>query len=133
MARLQFNSAKASVFGRVGRDPDLRYSKDGETAICRFSVASSDRERDGKDHTNWFDVTVLGKVGEMTAQQVQKGDLVYVDGPIKIEDWVTKEGEKRTNVRILADVVTLTAWRKDQQPAKEQRGDNVAEDLPWDD
>lgn len=83
--------------GRLGKDPQLKYSQDGK-AITKFSVAvprDFDREK-----TDWFNVTVFGKSAENCATYLKKGQKVGVQGRVEINEY---EGKYYTG--IIADRV----------------------------
>ena len=59
---------KVIVLGRLGRDPELKYTPSG-MAICVFSVATSeswlDKQTNQKqERTEWHSIQVWGKLGE---------------------------------------------------------------------
>jgi len=56
--------------GRLGKDPELSYSKNG-TAVCKFSVCC----RAGKD-SEWLAVVAFGKIGEVCSKHLFKGSLI---------------------------------------------------------
>ena len=54
---------KIIIVGYLGRDPEIRYVPSGE-AVCSFSVATTDKKKDGTDETTWFRITVWGRRAE---------------------------------------------------------------------
>lgn len=94
------NVNKAIVVGRLGSDPDVRYTNEG-TAYCRFSVATSEKYKD-KEETTWHRIVVWGKDAESCGQYLSKGDLVYVEGKM-VHDTYEKDGQTHRNFEIKAD------------------------------
>ena len=84
---------KAIILGRLGKDPDSTTTGAG-TAICKFSMATSRKMKNGEESTQWHRCTAFGKSAELIAQYVKKGDALYIEGEINYsqyeKDGVTK-------------------------------------------
>ena len=89
---------KVMLIGRLGRDPEIRYSQDGR-AVGNFSMATSQQwsDRDTgekKERTEWHRVVVFGKLAEICSQYLSKGRLIYIEGRLQTrsyeQDGVTK-------------------------------------------
>src|SRR3990170_7484285 len=78
------------ITGRLGRDPELRYSGDG-TPWVTFSVAEGRR----KEEPSWFECKAFGRMAEVIGEYGAKGRLVLVQGQMVQERFETKEGENR--------------------------------------
>lgn len=83
------------VIGNLGGDPDTRYTNDG-TAICTFSVATTERWRDRrtqeqKERTTWFRCECWARRAEVAAQYLHKGSKVYVQGKITTSEYPNKQ------------------------------------------
>lgn len=72
---------KAIIMGNLGRDPELSYTQGG-MAVCKFSIATSKRKKDGTDVTSWHRCTSFGKTAEAIAQYFGKGQQIYVEGEL---------------------------------------------------
>jgi len=83
---MSFN--KTTIVGRVGRDPEMRYTPSGK-AVTNFSVATSRKWKDanGEKHeeTTWFKITTWDKAAETHNQWVKKGDLIMVEGALSCD------------------------------------------------
>ncbi len=99
---------KVMILGNVGRDPEIRYTANGN-AKTEFSVATNRRYQrpDGEwaDETEWFTVVTWGKLAERMSQNVQKGDRVYVEGRMQTRSWDGPDGQKRYKTDLIADRV----------------------------
>ncbi|ABW65854.1 single-stranded DNA-binding protein [Desulfosudis oleivorans] len=96
---------KAIIVGRLGRDPELRYTQDGR-AVASFSVATSEEWKDKdsgdkKERTEWHRVVAFGRLGEICGEYLAKGRLVYVDGRLQTRSW-EKDGVTRYTTEIVA-------------------------------
>ena len=86
--------------GRLGRDPEMRYTPNGK-AVVSFSLAVN---RDGKkDVSDWIDFIAWEKTAEVIAQYCHKGDLLGVTGALQHRSWEDKEGKKHSahEVRVI--------------------------------
>jgi single-strand DNA-binding protein len=100
---------KAILIGNLGRDPELRYTQNGQ-AVVNFTLATtenwSDRSTGEKqERTEWHRIVAWGRTGEICAQYLSKGRTVYVEGRIQTREWEDKEGQKRRTTEINAQTV----------------------------
>ncbi len=96
---------KAILVGRLGRDPETRYTSGGQ-AVCNFTMATDetykDRNGERQKRTEWHRIVVWAKLAEICQQYLRKGSLVYIEGRISTRQWDDKEGQKRTTVEFVA-------------------------------
>ena len=96
----------AILVGRLGADPELKYTTDG-TPVARFSVATSDKWPDKEsgetqERTEWHRVEVWNKQGKACADHLKKGALVYVRGELRTNAWEPQPGVKSYSTVIKA-------------------------------
>jgi single-strand DNA-binding protein len=90
---------KAIILGRLGQDPEMTYSQSG-VAICKFSLATSRKTKDGQEITQWHRCTAFNKTGELISQYVNKGNQLYVEGEITYSQY-EKDGVTRYSTDII--------------------------------
>jgi single-strand DNA-binding protein len=107
------------LVGNLGRDPELRYTKDGQ-GVTNFTLATNERWRDkdggSQERTEWHRIVVWGKQGENCAQYLQKGRSVYLEGRIQTREWEDKDGNKRQTTEIVAQTVQFLGGRGEGAP-----------------
>jgi single-strand DNA-binding protein len=107
---------KAILVGRLGRDPETRYTSGGQ-AVCNFTLATDetykDRAGERQKRTEWHKIVVWGKQAEIAQQYLRKGSLVFVEGRIQSRQWDDREGQKRTTVEIVANNFRMLGSRGD--------------------
>jgi len=107
---------KAILVGRLGRDPETRYTSGGQ-AVCNFTLATDetykDRAGERQKRTEWHRIVVWGKQAEIAQQYLHKGSLVFVEGRIQSRQWDDREGQKRTTVEIVANGFRMLDSRRD--------------------
>lgn len=100
---MSFN--KVIIVGNLGRDPELRYTAQG-TPVCTFSVATNERRKDRngemQDHTTWFRVTLWNRQAETASQYLQKGRPIYIEGRLRVEEYVDRDGKPRHSLEVHA-------------------------------
>lgn len=105
---------KVIVVGNLGRDPELRYTKDGRP-VTNITVATNERWRDregnNQERTEWHRVVVWDKQAENCAQYLQKGRSVYIEGRLQTREWEDREGQKRYTTEIVAQTVQFLGGR----------------------
>ena len=96
---------KAILVGRLGRDPEVRYTSDGR-AVTNFSIATSDEWKDKdtgekRERTEWHRIVAFGKLGEICGEYLSKGRQVYIEGKLQTRSW-EKDGVTRYTTEIVA-------------------------------
>ena len=85
------------VSGRLGRDPELRYSQSG-TAVAKFSLASNRGVRkndEWKTETDWTNCVCFGRSAETLANNAQRGTKIFFEGRLQTREWEDSEGNKK--------------------------------------
>ncbi|MFK7873607.1 MAG: single-stranded DNA-binding protein [Oligoflexales bacterium] len=104
---------KAIILGRLGRDPELKYTQN-QTAVTTLNIATSEfrntPEGQRQEMTEWHRVTVWNKVAENCCRYLKKGSEVYVEGRIQTRSW-EKEGQKQYTTEIVGNVVQFLGGR----------------------
>ena len=119
---------KVMIIGRLGADPEIRYTQTGQ-ATCSLRIATDESytDRDGKrvERTEWHRVSVFGKGAENCNQYLGKGSLVYVEGKLSTRKWQDQKGQDRYTTEIRAERVQFLEKRENgpQKPAQnKERG-----------
>jgi single-strand DNA-binding protein len=101
---------KAIIIGRLGADPELRYTADG-TPVASFNVATSEVRKDKtgnrQEKTEWHRIVLWRKLAEIAGEYLKKGRLVYVEGKIQSREYEGRDGIKRKVYEIVGDTMKL--------------------------
>ena len=96
---------KVILIGRLGKDPEVRYTPDG-TMVTNFNLATDEQRKDKSGEkiqkTEWHKIVTWGKLAEICGNYLVKGKLVFVEGRIQTRSWEDKEGVKRYTTEIIA-------------------------------
>ena len=122
---------KVILVGRLGRDPEVRYTADG-TAVANFTMATSKEWKDKqtgekKERTEWHKVVAWRRLGEICGEYLAKGKQVYIEGSIQTREWQDKEGNRRWTTEIVADQMQMLgspgqAQSYDEGPSYDDQG-----------
>jgi len=111
---------KVMIIGRLGRDPEMRYTPSGRP-VTTFSIATSrtwntsDGER--RAETEWFNVVAWGNLAEICKQYLVKGQQVYIEGRLQTRHWEDGEGTKHSTTVIVANEMIMLGDRRDTNNA----------------
>ena len=91
-------SIHATFVGRLGRDPETRYTSGGQS-VTDVALASNHGYGD-KQTTTWVKAVFWGKPGETIAQHCQKGDQLLVSGDLYEDTFTTQQGEQKKSLKL---------------------------------
>lgn len=107
---------KVFIIGRLGADPDLRYTPNGN-AVATLSVATNEvwKDRDGnmQERTEWHRVVLWGRQAEVANEYLKKGSRVFIEGRLQTRNWEDKDGIKRYTTEIISQNIQFLDTRSD--------------------
>ena len=109
---------KAMILGRLGRDPEVRYTSGG-APVANISIATNSRSKDKsgewQDVTEWHRIVLFNKNAEIAEKYLKKGGSVYIEGRIQTKSWEDQQtGQKRYSTEIIADQLKMMGGRDNQ-------------------
>lgn len=97
---------KVILIGRLGQDPEVRMTPNGQ-AVCNFSLATSESwTKDGnkEERTEWHRIVVWGRQAEIAGKFLKKGRSCFVEGKLQTRSWDDQQtGQKRYATEIVAN------------------------------
>ena len=109
---------KAMLTGRLGRDPELLYTRKGTPVLSmRIATNESYTDKDGNkvDKAEWHTVICFSRLAENCASYLKKGSLVSLDGSLQTRKWQDKDGNDRYTTEIRARHIEFLS-RAQQEP-----------------
>jgi single-strand DNA-binding protein len=107
---------KVLIIGRVGRDPEMRYTPSGRP-VTTFSVGTSrswnTSDGEKRTETEWFNVVAWSNLAEICKQHLSKERLVYIEGRLQTRHWEDQEGNKHSATEIVANEMILLEDRRE--------------------
>lgn len=106
---------KAMLIGRLGKDPEIRYTQSGK-AVANLSLATDESyTKDGQkvEQTEWHRVIFWGKQAELCSNYLHKGSLIYVEGKIQTRKWQDQQGQEKYSTEIQGFVLQFLENKKE--------------------
>jgi single-strand DNA-binding protein len=106
---------KVILVGNLGNDPDTLYMPSGK-AVPNFRIATSEswtdkQSGDKQERTEWHNIVLFDKLGEIAAEYLRKGSQVYIEGSLRTRKWQDKEGKDRYTTEIVARDMQMLGGR----------------------
>lgn len=125
---------KVLIIGRLGRDPEMRYTPSGRP-VTTFTVATSrswnTSEGGRRTETEWFNVVAWSNLAEICKQYLIKGSLVYIEGRLQTRHWEDPEGNKHSSIEIVANEMIILSDRKEGAPAGMEFEEGEEDEFPF--
>jgi len=88
--------------GRLGKEPELKYTYKGSIPICFLSVAYN---QIGVAKTIWRRVIVFGKQAELAKVWLKKGSQIFVQGITTIQEYPLHDGTTKNIEEVTAQLI----------------------------
>lgn len=107
---------KAILLGRLGKDPELRYTPSGK-AVASFPVATDRRWTDSngqkQQQTTWHNIVAWGRTAEVMKEYLSKGREVFIEGRIENRTYDKKDGTKGYASEVIVESFSFVGSRGD--------------------
>lgn len=123
---------KAILLGRLGADPEIRYTPDG-AQVVNINLATSRKFKDNsgtrQEETEWHRVVFFGKMAENAGAYLKKGSQVYIEGRIRTQKWKGQDDKDNYRTEIVGERLNfLNTGNKDENLVRQES--NHSQDLP---
>jgi single-strand DNA-binding protein len=120
---------KVIIVGRLGRDPEVRYTPSG-AAVANFTVATSEEWKDKatgekQERTEWHKIVAWRRLGEICGEYLHKGKEVYIEGRLQTRSWEDRDGNTKYTTEIVAQNMQMLG-----SPGKKGRTESPDESYP---
>ena len=89
-----------ALIGRLTADPATHAGETHESATFRLAVP-----RPGIDGADFVDIVTFDKLAATCGEWLSKGREVAVVGRLHLNEWTSREGERRSRLQVVADAV----------------------------
>jgi single-strand DNA-binding protein len=106
------------LIGRLGKDPESRFTPNGKK-VTHFSLAVSQRRRSAegeKEFTEWVNIEAWERLGEICAQYLHKGSLIFLEGRLKTDKYEDKGGETKYFTKVVAQSMQMLDRKPGEEP-----------------
>ena len=132
---------KVILMGRLTRDPEVRYSTNGDkqTAVARFTLAVDRRiKQEGQPTADFIGCVAFGKQGEFVEKYLKQGTKIVLTGRIQTGSFTNKDGQKVYTTDIVAEEIEFAESKKESAPSDppashdfEDIPEGIEQDLPF--
>ncbi len=98
---------KVILIGNLGKDPEMKYGQTSGKAVCRFSLAVSERRGGGEEQTEWFNIVCFDRTAEVANEYLSKGRQVYIEGRLQTRKYQDQSGQDRYMTEVIANQMTM--------------------------
>lgn len=116
---------RVQLIGYLGRDPEVHITSTGKK-VTTFSLAITQRWKAGgdlKEHTEWVNIEVWGKLSDITQEYIHKGSLLYLDGRLKTDKY-----EENGETKYFTKVVVTGLQMLDRKGSDDETLLSIADD-----
>jgi len=110
---------KIILAGNLTRDIEIRYTQSG-SAIGNTAIATSRKFKsqtgEQKEEVLFVDITFFGRTAEIANQYLRKGSKVLVDGRLKLDQWTTQDGSKRSKHSVTVENLQMLGSKDEATP-----------------
>lgn len=121
---------KVLLMGNLTRDPEVKYTPKG-TAVGDLAIAINDsyKAQDGtiKETVTYVDIEVWGRTAENCKQYLSKGRPIFVEGQLRLDQWETPQGEKKSRMKVRADRIQFLGGGGGREGGGERRAPSGGE------
>ena len=117
---------KVILDGTLGKDPETKTFANGGS-LTQFSIATSESWTDKnsgerKEQTEWHNIVLQNRLGEIAQQYLRKGSKVYIEGSLNTRKWTDQNGQERYTTQIKGQQMQMldSANGNNQQQAQAQ-------------
>lgn len=127
---------KVMIIANLGKDPEVRYTTAG-TAVASLSLATTEKFKnksgEWEDRTEWHNVVLWGRLGEIAGEYLSKGKTVYVEGRLQTRKWQDKDGRDRYTTEIVGEKMQMLSSKSGSgersQSSRDESSQGGFEDL----
>lgn len=138
---------KVIIVGRLGHDPDARFSPSG-VAVTKFSIAvkkiSKSQDGNKNESTMWVNIVAFKGLAEICSKWLKKGSQVLIDGELSIRKYQDKKtGQEKYATEVIANNMQMigsksngpdkngSGNRRVASPAPPEKQIEINDDIPF--
>lgn len=110
---------KVILVGRITRDPEIRFTTSGRS-VANFNLAVNRPTRqessDDQQTTDFIRIVAFNKLADFAKIYLKKGQLILVEGELRVQKWQAKDGTNRTTAEIWARDIRFLEKKLAEEP-----------------
>lgn len=118
---------KIILVGRLCHDPELKYLGEKNVAVTRFTLAVNRdyKNSQGNYETDFINCEIWNKQAEIFSEYMTKGRLVYVEGELKIDQYVSSNGDNKKSVSVRCNLFKFIDSKQKENINKSFNGNEI--------
>ena len=132
MARGRGTVNKVILLGRLGADPQLKYTPSGR-ANASFNLATNavwkDQEGNQQERTDWHRITAWGKLAEVMGEWLKKGSAVYIEGRLQTRSYEDSNGVKKYITEVVATDMEMLGKKGETTQSEEAPPEDMNQEI----
>lgn len=118
---------KIILVGRLCHDPELKYLGEKNVAVTRFTLAVNRdyKNSQGNYETDFINCEIWNKQAEIFSEYMTKGRLVYVEGELKIDQYVSSNGDNKKSVSVRCNLFKFIDSKQKENTNKSFNGNEI--------
>lgn len=123
------------IQGRLTINPEIKHTQSGK-AVTSFSVAvQRNYAAQGEEReTDFIKVEAWGKQAEFVSKYFNKGDMIIIEGSIRVDNYTDKDGNKRKDTKVIINNTQFCGSQRNNTQTPNIEADNEQpseDDLPF--
>ena len=98
------NLNKVMLIGRLGQDPEIRYTQSG-SAVANATIATNDywtdKQGEKQERAEWHSLVLWDRLADLAQSYLKKGSQVYVEGRLQTSNWEDQQGQKHYKTEVV--------------------------------
>ena len=122
---------KVILIGRLGADPEIRYTLDGKP-VSTFRIATNEvfiKNGEKVTTTEWHRLVAFGRLAEICGEYLSKGSKVYVEGKLRTRKFEDKQGQVRYITEILVQNLQILDRKGEALTLEENKAATLKEEV----
>jgi single-strand DNA-binding protein len=116
------NLNQCNFIGRLGNEPETRFTQSGK-AVTNISIAISEKYKDKNtgqqvEKTEWVKIAAFDKLAEIMQEYLKKGNLVYINGKMRTNKYLDKDGKTCYSTEIIANQMQMLEGKGESSKPK---------------
>lgn len=125
---------KVILLGRLCQDPEVKYVGERSIAVTKFTLAVNRdyKNSEGEHDTDFINCEIWNKQAEIFSEYMNKGRLVYIEGKVKVDKYVSINGENRKYVTVNCDLFKFIDSKQTNKSNNTFNGEEIFTDEVFD-
>lgn len=113
-----------TLTGNATKDFELKYTSNGKAVgNGTIAVRRDFKNQQGEYETDFINLVVLGKLSEVMANHIRKGDKFGVNGRLQIRKWEKDNGEKQYFTEVIVNGFDFPDKKREEKTATKYTAD----------